>query len=535
MKRLSELANKYGFVAHPLLFAVFPLLSFYGANAAELRSSDFQFTTFLVFNFVVVIAGWLISFLLTRNKQKASILTLVLLIIFFAFGRIHDQIQDFGINTPLTPLGPTKILGIASLVIIALAWIWLRRLPAEKTNKVNSTLTLVSLVIVSSTLFSIVPNLSVASVETNRSNASQTTEGSRGSTTGEKPDIYYILLDGYARSDRLKESFNYDNTQFINSLEEKGFYVADKANSNYAHTHFSVPSTFNMKYLNYLADEMGEESNDRTPLKELTQNHEIGHQFKSMGYKYVAIGSQWSWAESSPLADIEVKAKNHADSEVLNIELSEFALVYMQTTAVKPLISTELRKNFLSRVLGAFEKTEEVSKISEPTLSFTHILSPHPPYLFDSNGIIRGKTKLQLLNEGFSHRDKFKEQTIYVNKLALDLVDKILKNSEKPPIIMLASDHGPATDLGISGFKETDPKKFNKKGIRNRISILSTYYFPDQDYSMLYPEISPVNSFRVVLNKYFNENLKLLEDRSYLSDNGDNQYLMHDVTDIVKE
>ena len=33
----------------------------------------------------------------------------------------------------------------------------------------------------------------------------------------------------------------------------------------------------------------------------------------------------------------------------------------------------------------------------------------------------------------------------------------------------------------------------------------------------MYPSISPVNSFRVILNAYFGGNLELLEDRTYFT------------------
>ena len=534
MKLLGTLAHKYGYIVHPLLFAAFPLLSFYGANAAELRSSDFQFMSFLIFNLIVGAASWLLALLLTRNRQKASILTLVFLLVFFALGRLHDSMQNFVINTPVVPIGPTKILLAASLLLIAAAWLGLRRVSQERAKKINSTLTLMGGVLIISTLFSIVPNLSGGSKTAQQQAGPQTNENP-GTETRERPDVYYILLDGYARADYLKNNFNHDNSSFLASLRGKGFFVADKANTNYAHTHFSVPSTFNTEYLNYLADEMGEESTDRSPLKELTQNSEVVREFKSMGYKYATIGTQWSWAQSSPLADLDIKAKNNADSKILNIELSEFALVYMQTTALKPWISTNIRDNLVDKILGAFERTEEVSKIPEPTISFTHILSPHPPYLFDRNGIIPGLNELEILNEGFSKRDKFKEQTIYVNKLTLDLIDKILENSDKPPIIIIASDHGPASGLGRSDFKQTDPGKFNKEGIGERMGILSAYYFPDQKYDKLYENISPVNSFRAILSQYFGKEMKLLPDRNYFSNNKANEYRMFDVTDLVNE
>jgi hypothetical protein len=46
--------------------------------------------------------------------------------------------------------------------------------------------------------------------------------------------------------------------------------------------------------------------------------------------------------------------------------------------------------------------------------------------------------------------------------------------------------------------------------------ILNAYFFPGkQAKDLLYPTISPVNTFRVVLNSYFGERLPLLDDKSY--------------------
>jgi hypothetical protein len=50
-----------------------------------------------------------------------------------------------------------------------------------------------------------------------------------------------------------------------------------------------------------------------------------------------------------------------------------------------------------------------------------------------------------------------------------------------------------------------------------RMTILNAYYFPDSRYDDLYQRISPVNSFRVVLNTFFGASLELLPDKSYFS------------------
>ena len=53
------------------------------------------------------------------------------------------------------------------------------------------------------------------------------------------PAIYYIILDGYARSEVMRELFDFDNTAFLERLERKGFFVARGSNANYCQTPLS--------------------------------------------------------------------------------------------------------------------------------------------------------------------------------------------------------------------------------------------------------------------------------------------------------
>jgi hypothetical protein len=46
---------------------------------------------------------------------------------------------------------------------------------------------------------------------------------------------------------------------------------------------------------------------------------------------------------------------------------------------------------------------------------------------------------------------------------------------------------------------------------------LNAYYLPDGGEKHLYSDISPINTFRIVLNHYFNTDLELLEDVHYYS------------------
>jgi hypothetical protein len=49
------------------------------------------------------------------------------------------------------------------------------------------------------------------------------------------------------------------------------------------------------------------------------------------------------------------------------------------------------------------------------------------------------------------------------------------------------------------------------------MSNLNVYFLPGAEKS-LYPTITPVNTFRVIFNNYFGQNLQLLKDVSLYSD-----------------
>ena len=55
-----------------------------------------------------------------------------------------------------------------------------------------------------------------------------------------------------------------------------------------------------------------------------------------------------------------------------------------------------------------------------------------------------------------------------------------------------------------------------KKEINVKMSILNAVYFPDKDYSELNNINYPVNTFRIVLNKYLDQQIPVLPPRYFL-------------------
>src|ERR1039457_4129697 len=61
-----------------------------------------------------------------------------------------------------------------------------------------------------------------------------------------KPDIYFLLFDGYTNNRTLKEVWGFNNDGIAKWLASDHFYVPDNTSANYNFTLYSVSSTFKM-------------------------------------------------------------------------------------------------------------------------------------------------------------------------------------------------------------------------------------------------------------------------------------------------
>jgi hypothetical protein len=142
---------------------------------------------------------------------------------------------------------------------------------------------------------------------------------------------------------------------------------------------------------------------------------------------------------------------------------------------------------------------------------FVHLIAPHPPYVFGPNGEpIESNDVFTLDDVVQSNRDPslYVGELHYLNTLLLETIDQIQSKSDVPPIIVLQSDHG----------SRIYPQDQQVDNVIDKVSfpILNTYYLPGiTAETVLYPTISPVNTFRVILNSYFGAHLSLVEDSSY--------------------
>ena len=158
---------------------------------------------------------------------------------------------------------------------------------------------------------------------------------------------------------------------------------------------------------------------------------------------------------------------------------------------------------------------EKVVKIPGPKFVFAHFIIPHRPYVFGANGeeteakfYQSGKMDFEVFLEGYTNQVKF------INRNIEDVVNHILENSANEPIIIIQGDHGPDFWSVRTSDETFEDKSWDVA--THRMHILNAYYFPDNS-SGLYESITPVNTFRLVFNRYFGEDYEMLEDVSRFS------------------
>jgi len=264
-----------------------------------------------------------------------------------------------------------------------------------------------------------------------------------------------------------------------------------------------------------LSNILGEDSKTFLPLREMLYNNQVIKNFKSLGYEIVIFESGFVPPENFVLVDDIVCLEQGIESVLLN--------AVAKTSMIGYFVERYEEGKIRDRINCTFSEIKTIgNNKDEPIFVFAHMLIPHPPNVFGPNGeeVIPGNPiSSEIWDEEIAYLDQLK----FTNNEIIKVIDKILDENEES-IIIIQSDHG-------SGFN-IDWNNPDESMILQRLSILNAYYVPEISEDQLYENITPVNSFRVIFNNYFNGNYEILEDQNYWNDIY-KPYDFHDVTKIV--
>jgi hypothetical protein len=304
------------------------------------------------------------------------------------------------------------------------------------------------------------------------------------------PDVYFIILDKYGRSDALKTYYQYDNSEFITGLESLGFFVPDCSRSNYAFTVMSLSSQLNMAYVEDLTD-----APSLKTTRALIKNNIVHRVFEELGYTTIAFDMGFSWGNMTWFDQYYDQLPSNLDEW----SIDPFTILYMKTTIARFLFegSSNIGEQITltdfeqkaDRTRLILEVLPEIPYLSGPKFIYAHIITPHPPYLFNPDGsLVPDPEEIEPIMG-------YKNQLAYIEPRIIDVVSQILKKSKVPPIIIIEGDHG-----------------FGKEYVTSNLLAL---YLPEDGAAGLDDHMTLVNVFPHIFNTYFGTKIKYLPDISY--------------------
>jgi hypothetical protein len=475
-------------IIHPFLFGWFPVLFLFTQNLGRIIWTEIIAPLFIITFFCALV--WFLLNIPIRNVRKSGMITsLFITSLFFC-----------SCAASLFPLNDRNLGLIFLIFFIILSLLVVKT--RQNLNDITHALNLVAIFLVAWQLIGIIVGINPFAV------ASGSSQKGGVDVAGEsgpivRPTIYYIILDMYGSEDTLRRVYSYDNTDFLNFLRKKHFYVVDRSRSNYPTTDLSLASSLNFDYLD---PKKINPSESISALLNLIHGNKVAEFLNSRGYTIITYSTMQSFG--------------HFSKDNINIRTrtgyTEFQEELLRLTRLKYLerkIDVSERELHRLKLLFIFDYLDDALVMRKPIFVFAHILCPHPPFVFDRNGkLVHEDTKFEYADKwqnigSAEFRKEYAEQLMFVNKEVESMLVSVLSKLKGPSVIILQGDHGPNSTGSLDDVNTID--------VRERMGNLNAYYFSDYDYSRLYDTITPVNSFRVVFNKYFHTNYNLLPDNSY--------------------
>lgn len=542
---------KPGMRLYPLLFGVYPVLFLFQHNFGYLTLSALPMPLLCAVALALMLYG--VAWLLFRQADLSAAQASFWVLWFFAYGHImwlgsrypDSQFAMYLRDAPLLFWGQVLLVGTLGL------WFARKAMPKARRFLLATSVVLVGLTVVQ------IGWAQFQRLRVDRENARRPWAQSAVSAAAQAryPDIYYLVLDTHTRQDILRTLYHGDNTAFLAQLRRRGFYVATESYANYNQTLLSMASSLNMTHLQPVADRVGRSSPDIKAAIELVQRNEVAARLKARGYTIISLTEYWATGFAN--ADVTINPMPSETAPAAIDPVPAFEEIVLSITPLEPVSSrlqalltpqkavvstsgTEDDRKYqamLQSRKGFFDALEQLPAHNKPIFVCAHTLAVHSPLLCDEHGqLLQSRPPFSwepgLIEFGgvrqtlAQYEQRYARQLSYIDARTLQAVDAILRKATRPTVIIIQGDHGPAAFHGQARGKAT--------GERERFAILNACYFSDGTPGVMRPDLTPVNTFRVIFNRYFGANYDLLPDRSYFSP-WNRPYAFEDMTEIIRD
>jgi hypothetical protein len=498
---------------YPVAIAAYFVLFLYAQNVGEVEPAEVVLP--LVLAVIGAAAATALLGVVLGSLDRGAVLAALLVIVFFGYGHVANAVAPYGVPGWLQQLGWIVLVVGGALVLY--------RRSAPRLPTVNRAIDLVAAVLIALSLVTILPHELRA--------ASDLTEDGRiGLTAGAQAvqpprDVYYLIFDRYASDRELEAAFGIDGT-LDDRLRDVGFYVAADSQANYVKTSLSLASSLNLTYLDEVVKAEGPASDDHEPVFEMIRDSLLARFLKSQGYRYIHVGSPYGPTDRNLLADENPRLDALSDFAGAIYDTSVLPAIARRVGLVR---STPMRERYYRAATFQWEALDRLVDAPGPKYVFCHFLLPHPPYVFAADGSFMSEDDSRDVAHNYARQLEYTDARIEA------LVKRLLALPEaQRPIIVLQADEGPYPARYNADTTTFDWAGASDAELAMKYGILDALYLPGVADPGLYPSITPVNSFRLILSAYFGTDTPPLPDRIFTSKSKHRPYDLTDVTDRLR-
>lgn len=500
---------KSAFAIHPILLAAYPVLFLFAQNLGGVSLANLPMPLARAIGAAGVMTA--VAWILPPNPRRGALIATALVLVWFYFGRVATLLAPLAVGQTMQLVAWGLFLVVALVAALRLRDRWI--------SSLTSALNAIGVILVVMTLVQIVP------YEWTHQPAAVAERPAVSAPLGAR-DIYYFILDRYGSNQGLQAWA--DVTSDLPAwLTAQGFDVEAGARANYVRTDLSLAATLNMESLDGVAATMGPASNDLSPINALLQDNAVGRFVEAHGYRYVNIGSWYNATQTIRIADQNLfwNATSDFDAMLDKTTLGP-TLASLLNLPVIPKDDTIHR----SSALYQFSVLPGVEQEPGPKFVVAHIILPHPPYVFDSNGSYPSAAEQGGRTEG----QAFQAQMAYLNAQVRSIVTGLLSRpADQQPIVVIQADEGPYPDPYQADELHFNWSTATSDQLEAKYGILDAFYLPGAAVAGApepYSTVTSWNTFPIVLDRYFGANIPLLPDRSFTSSSYTRPY---DITDVT--
>lgn len=276
-----------------------------------------------------------------------------------------------------------------------------------------------------------------------------------------KPDIYFLILDGLARTDVFDRIYDFNFEPFDDVLRQEGFVIADRALGAHPMTWLSVPAILDQEY-QAVPGPRGRPATHARADRIMSGASRTHEELVAQGYKFVTAtegGGPFCDLSLSPVRDLTtcLVQGNSIDAAI--------RLEFAKLTPLHGLANRGLLPDVLSRWLAA----EDLRWTSENAIGRTflvddllrtvasaksenggaavfvlaHMLYPHPPFTLDSECGPSSHPGFRPSVDAWDDLVGLRMGAECTQKQILELISEV----DRDAVIVLQSDHGPGRGL----------------------------------------------------------------------------------------